>query len=310
MTEYHPPSLSPLKDKVCVITGGASGMAADLVRLCHSVGAHVFFGDIIVPAGEAVEAELKALGRTNHARFVPFDAASYKDNLHLFDVAFQTCGRVDHAVSAAGVTEMGDLTDPGLTLETVREEPPANLMKVLEIDLTGPLYFSRVASVYLRQPALNDKSSTAAADKSLTLVSSIAGITEAPGLPVYSAAKHGVVGLMRSLRVTLMKELFGRIRTNAILPWMTKTRMVKGVEKGWAEAGLPTNEPVDVAKIMAGVMADGESNGFSLFVGGGRAFETEAGYDRTQPQWFGEMTEVWLKGQEVLGSGNNWQAKP
>lgn len=59
-----------------------------------------------------------------------------------------------------------------------------------------------------------------------------------------------------------------------------------------------------------GLMADGKSNGYSLFVGGGRAFETEEGYDRTQPQWFGEMTEVWLKGQVVLGSGNNWQVKP
>ncbi|KAF4551196.1 Short chain dehydrogenase-like protein 39 [Elsinoe fawcettii] len=252
MTEYFPPDLAPLKDKVCVITGGASGMAADLVRLCHSVGAHVFFGDIIVADGEAVEAELKALNRPNHVRFIPFDATSYKDNLRLFDVAFHTCGRVDHAVSAAGVTELGDLTDPTLTLETVRQEPPRNLMRVLEIDLTGPLYFSRIASVYLRQPALNDKSSTAAADKSLTLVSSIAGITEAPGLPVYSAAKHGVVGLMRSLRITLMKPPFGRIRTNAILPWMTRTRMVRGVEKSWAAAGLPTNEPMDVAKIMAG----------------------------------------------------------
>lgn len=252
MTEYHPPPLDALKDKVIVITGGASGMAADLVRLCHSHGTHVFFGDIIVEDGKAVEAELTSLGRPNHARFVPFDATSYEDNLRLFDTAYRTCGRVDHAVSAAGVTESGDLTDPGLTLESVREEPSRATMRVLDINLTGPLYFSRIASVYLRQPALDGKASTDVADKSLILVSSIAGITEAPGLPVYSSAKHGVVGLMRSLRCTLIKAEPTRIRTNAILPWMTKTRMVKGVERGWAEAGLPTNEPMDVARIMAG----------------------------------------------------------
>lgn len=70
----------------------------------------------------------------------------------------------------------------------------------LNVNLKGPILFSRLASVYLRQPPLNDKSSTAAANKTLTLVSSVAGFTEAPGLAIYSAGKHGVYGLMRALR--------------------------------------------------------------------------------------------------------------
>lgn len=124
---------------------------------------------------------------------------SYSDNLALFDAAYQACGRVDHAVANAGLGEQGNAFDPGLTLESVREEPVKSI-KVVDVNLKGELYFARIASVYLRQPDVNGKSSTAAADKSLTLVSSVAGFREDPGLFVYTASKHGVLGLMRALR--------------------------------------------------------------------------------------------------------------
>lgn len=182
------------------------------------------------------------------------DVSSYAANLHLFSVAYDLCGRVDHAVSAAGVGERGHIVDETLTLESVREEP-VDCMRTLDINLAGPLYFARIASVYLRQPspAVSDPASTAVAtDKSLTLVSSIAGFTEAPGLTVYSAAKHGVYGLMRALRGPLSKYAPQPIRTNAICPWMTETRMVGGIEDDWARAGLPRNSPMDVARVIAG----------------------------------------------------------
>lgn len=58
------------------------------------------------------------------------------------------------------------------------------------------------------------------------------------------------------------------------------------------------------------MLADPALNGASLYIEGGRAWETEAGYDRTQPQWMGEeQTATWLEGQALLGSGANWQRK-
>lgn len=56
-----------------------------------------------------------------------------------------------------------------------------------------------------------------------------------------------------------------------------------------------------------GVMADPKLNGGALLVEGGRAWEVEQGIDRTQPQWMGErLSADFLKGQELLGSGDSW----
>ncbi|GAB7347140.1 hypothetical protein MBLNU459_g3262t2 [Dothideomycetes sp. NU459] len=285
MSQFTPPDVEALKDKVVVLTGvsyagGALGIGAELVRLCHGAGAHVFFGDVLTESGEALVKELSASSKSGqqHLRFVHTDVANYQSNLKLFDTAYETCGRIDHAASVAGIGERGNIVDPALTLESVREEPKDSMVTV-DVNFTGPIYFSRIASVYLRQPGLNDKSSTAAADKSLTLVSSVAGFTEAPGLFVYSATKHGVYGLMRALRKVLIRTSPQAIRTNAICPWMTETRLVSGIEDSWHKAGLPRNTAMDVAKIIAGVMAAKSLNGEAL--GWARSRAASSTMDRT-----------------------------
>jgi len=127
---------------------------------------------------------------------------AYADNLALFDAAFNAFGRVDHAISNAGLGEQGNLIDPQLDLASVREEPTDGA-RVIDVNLKGPVYFARLASVYLRQrtqSANGDETSAIPMDKSLTFTSSVAAFREDPGLYVYTASKHGVMGLMRVLR--------------------------------------------------------------------------------------------------------------
>lgn len=159
---------------------------------------------------------------------------------------------------------------------------------------------ARIASVYLRQ---NRPDNT---DRSIILVSSVAGFKESPGLFIYQASKHGVLGLMRALRLYLCSPAH-RIRINCICPWMTTTGMVKGIQDGWFKAGLPVNTPLDVAKVMANVLGDKELNGQAMYIEGGRAWEIEANINRLEPQWLGEEPSRSLaRGQEVLGSGEGW----
>lgn len=191
--QFHPGDAAGLKDKVVVLTGGALGVGASLVRLLNSAGAHVFFGDVLDEPGTSLEKELSSNSKSS-VKYIHCDVTSYDDNLKLFDTALQAHGRIDHAVANAGLGEQGTMFDPNLTLESVREEPKSS-MKVVDVNLKGPLYFARIASVYLQQGPAGESS-----DKSLTLVSSVAGFREDPGLNVYVPSKHGVLGLMRVLR--------------------------------------------------------------------------------------------------------------
>ena len=300
------------------------GIGAVLVRLLHDVGAHVFFGDVLDEPAQALEKELHSSAAT--VKFVHCDVTSYADNLALFDAAYQAFGRVDHAISNAGLGEQGNLVSPELTLESVREEPKSSV-NIVDVNLKGPLYFARLASVYLRQLAKGADANAAPVDKSLTFTSSVAAFREDPGLYVYVASKHGVMGLMRVLRgsvpraaivervskltpdSTLIQSKPHAIRTNTVCPWMTRTRLTQGVEHHWDAAGLPGNMPEDIAKILMGVAADSSLNGEAVYVEGGRGWKIEQTKIDLRPQWLGErQTRDLDEGTRVLGGGEGWIA--
>lgn len=230
---------------------------------------------------------------------MPTDVTSYDSLLALFDKAFALYGHVDIAVSNAGIIERPGWFDYSHDLESIRKAPST---AVLDVNLIGTLYFAHIAAVYLRQ------NSSPTDDKSLILLSSVAGFQESPGLFVYQATKHGIVGLMRSLR-KYFPGAYGnsRIRVNCICPWATDTAMISTFRAAWQQEGLPLNSAEDVARIILGVSVDKELNGESIYVEGGRGWAIEEGLDRTQPQWLGKSAAFSLaKGQAFLGAGSKW----
>lgn len=123
---------------------------------------------------------------------------------------------------------------------------------------------------------------------------------EAPRLGLYGASKHGVIGLMRSLRCTLPAS--HQINVCAVCPWMTATAMVRETRDQWIHAGLPMNQPEDVASIVVGLAAAGAgANGKAIYVEGGRGWDIEEGLDRTRHEWLGkQQNRTWLEGQMLL----------
>lgn len=193
---------------VVVLTGGASGIGAATVRLLHQHGAKVVFGDIDRAKAESIISSLPSASLD----FVRTDATSYSDNYNLFRFALSKYGHVDHAIANAGLLEQPGWFDPRLGLEGVEKMPPT---KTFEVNFTGVLYFANIACTFLAHG--NNEASRR--DKSLTLLSSVAGFKETPGLFVYQASKHAVLGLMRSLRL-FVPEAYPGLRVNAVLPSM------------------------------------------------------------------------------------------
>jgi hypothetical protein len=101
--------------------------------------------------------------------------------------------------------------------------------------------------------------------------------------------------------------------------------MVKGIEQGWYDINLPTNEPADVARAIvicatANRSADKTTThpgaklpfvGKILWIGGSNAYEIEDRLQELEPEWLGkENSEVLAKGQAFLASkGTSWDVE-
>jgi NAD(P)-dependent dehydrogenase (short-subunit alcohol dehydrogenase family) len=331
MASFNPADISTaiLKDKVVVLTGGSSGIGAATVALFHSLGAKVIFGDVNSQDGDMLVESLAKNSPSSDdpgVHFLQCDVRSYADNLALFKAAMDKYGRVDHAVANAGVSEQGVWFDPGLGIEGVEEDPGDPI--TLDVNLKAVVLFARIACQYLAHG--NEK---AKEDKSIVLVSSLAGFIEFPSLQLYQAAKHGVLGLMRSLRTTSLTA-FHRLRVNAVCPGVTRTPMTKSFAHVWATQGLPINESEHVAQLIVALCAAGPGcncllapaedglkgkgpasdtqgmkrwnvetdgvHGRAMTVDGGESWEIEQGLELTMPIWMrkGSANYV-LKGQEV-----------
>jgi len=113
----------------------------------------VCFGDLDETAGKALSDELNGPNPSSEPTDVPIasfkttDVTKYQSLLDLFEFCLQRHGRIDSAISCAGIMEIGNWFDPHLNLSTVRETPNS---KVLDVNLLGALYFARIACVYLR----------------------------------------------------------------------------------------------------------------------------------------------------------------
>ena len=300
--------------KVVVLTGGASGIGAATVKQLLSQGANVVHGDVSAP-------------QNPEGDYLRTDVTKYLDVLALFKLAFERYGRIDHAVSNAGLIELPGWFQPG-SIANLSQAPPE---AVLDVNLKGTIYFAHIALQYLAEGSAN-------ADKSLILMSSQAGFKETPGLFVYQTTKHGVLGLLRSLRLYTLAN-FG-VRINAICPSMTTTQMVAGVQDGWIASGNPINRPEDVAEVIVAAIRAGPStraiwydeseghqvtksrmnvgqvdwddtktglNGRALYILGGQVYDIEEGLDRTEDLWLGSKVSKKLEqAQKGLGTGDNW----
>jgi hypothetical protein len=105
---------------------------------------------------------------------------------------------------------------------------------------------------------------------------------------------------------------------------IVETRLVKGIEEGWRERGLPENDPEDVGRSIvlcatANRSQDGKTHpgakmpfaGKILWIAGGEAYEIEDAIQNLEPQWLGEEnSKVLARGQEYLSSmGTSWDAE-
>ncbi|HUZ10362.1 MAG TPA: mycofactocin-coupled SDR family oxidoreductase [Acidimicrobiales bacterium] len=207
--------MGAVEGKVAFVTGAARGQGrSHAVRLARE-GADIVAVDICAPIasisyppstpGDLAETArlVAAEGRRILARQV--DVRDFDAMERVVRDGIGELGRLDIVIANAGIATSDSL----LTCD------PAVWREVIDIDLTGA-FNTVLAGV---RPMVDQGEGG-----SVVLISSMLGLRATAGVPAYTAAKHGLVGLMRSAAHELAPH---RIRVNSVHPGNVRTAMIE-----------------------------------------------------------------------------------
>ena len=245
-----------IRDKVILITGGASGIARATCVAFARQGAKVAIADVNGGGGEETLGMVLEAG--GEGFFASCDVSEAAQVEELVSRTVKKYGRLDCAANIAAVEGL-----PGPLAETTEAE----FDKVIRIDLRGVWLCMKYEILQMLKQG----------GGSIVNLSSAAGLVASVRSPAYGAAKHGVIGLTKSAAIQYAKNA---IRVNAVCPGGIDTPMMARITGATPQLGARMvrahpigrmGQPDEIAATVLWLCSDAASfvTGVALPVDGG-----------------------------------------
>lgn len=243
-----------IKDKVFVVTGGASGLGAGTARMLVDEGAKVILADVQDEAGQALANEL---GQT----YLHCDVTQEADAQAVIDAAV-SAGKLFGLINCAGIAPAAR------TVGRNGAHPLDLFQKTIMVNLVGTFNMTRLAAA-----AMSDNTPEPTGERGVIInTASVAAYDGQIGQAAYAASKAGVTGMTLPIARDLAKT---GIRCMTIAPGIFGTPMVFGMPQEVQDslaASIPfpsrLGRPEDYAKLVHSIITNEMLNGETIRLDG------------------------------------------